>query len=123
MDGIELGYALRYQHIRRSRNHALKAFYIEPLIISQTYTLEAFERSIGRVNIKPKELRFISKRVRITIYSPLKTTTSKPICRSDLSHQEDFPTTPRKFRTSKPLEIPWFSRIRSISSTSMPSKR
>lgn len=71
MDGIELGYALRYHHENLSiiyqtahENHALKAFDVGAVdYLLKPYTLEALERSIGRVvTIKPKEeLRLISK--------------------------------------------------------------
>lgn len=69
MDGIELGYALRYHHENLSiiyqtahENHALKAFDIGALdYLLKPYTAEALERAISRVHIKPKELRLISK--------------------------------------------------------------
>lgn len=69
MDGIELGYALRYRHENLSiiyqtahENHALKAFDVGAVdYLLKPYTLEALERSLSRINIKPKELRLISK--------------------------------------------------------------
>jgi len=69
MDGIELGYALRYHHENLSiiyqtahENHALKAFDVGALdYLLKPYTAEALERAIARVSVKPKELRLISK--------------------------------------------------------------
>lgn len=69
MDGIELGYALRYHHENLSiiyqtahENHALKAFDVGAVdYLLKPYTAEALERAIARVNVKPKELRLISK--------------------------------------------------------------
>jgi len=71
MDGIELGYALRYQHndlgiIYQSAydNHALKAFDVGALdYLLKPYTSEQLERSLERISLKTpsKELRLISK--------------------------------------------------------------
>jgi two-component system LytT family response regulator len=71
MDGIELGYALRYHHENLSiiyqtahENYALKAFDVGAVdYLLKPYTAEALERAIGRVSVKntPKELRLISK--------------------------------------------------------------
>lgn len=71
MDGIELGYALRYQHedlaiIYQTAydHHALKAFDVGAVdYLLKPYTAETLERAIARVTINnvPKELRLISK--------------------------------------------------------------
>ncbi len=71
MDGIELGYALRYTHedlaiIYQTAydHHALKAFGVGALdYLLKPYTAEVLERAISRVvtNNAPKELRLISK--------------------------------------------------------------
>lgn len=71
MDGIELGYALRYHHenlaiIYQSahEDYALKAFDVGAVdYLLKPYTAEALERAISRVSVKsaPKELRLISK--------------------------------------------------------------
>lgn len=71
MDGIELGYALRYQHedlaiIYQTAydHHALKAFDVGAVdYLLKPYTAETLERAITRVTINnvPKELRLISK--------------------------------------------------------------
>lgn len=71
MDGIELGYALRYKHedlaiIYQTAydHHALKAFDVGAVdYLLKPYTVEALERAIERVTAKkiPKELRLISK--------------------------------------------------------------
>lgn len=71
MDGIELGYALRYQHedlaiIYQTAydHHALKAFDVGAVdYLLKPYTAESLERAIARVTINnvPKELRLISK--------------------------------------------------------------
>ena len=71
MDGIELGYALRYTHedlaiIYQTAydHHALKAFDVGALdYLLKPYTAEVLERAISRVvtNNAPKELRLISK--------------------------------------------------------------
>jgi two-component system LytT family response regulator len=71
MDGIELGYALRYKHedlaiIYQTAHdhHALKAFDVGAIdYLLKPYTVENLERAIARVTIGPiaKELRLISK--------------------------------------------------------------
>lgn len=71
MDGIELGYALRYQHedlaiIYQTAydHHALKAFDVGAVdYLLKPYTAETLERAVSRVTINnvPKELRLISK--------------------------------------------------------------
>lgn len=69
MDGIELGYALRYHHQNLAiiyqtahENHALKAFDVGAIdYLLKPYTAEAVERAISRVSVKTKELRLISK--------------------------------------------------------------
>lgn len=71
MDGIELGYALRYHHedlaiIYQTAydHHALKAFDVGAVdYLLKPYTAESLERAIARVTINnvPKELRLISK--------------------------------------------------------------
>lgn len=71
MDGIELGYALRYHKndlgiIYQSAydNHALKAFDVGALdYLLKPYTSEQLERSLERISLKTpsKELRLISK--------------------------------------------------------------
>lgn len=71
MDGIELGYALRYAHDEMAivyqsahENYALKAFDVGAVdYLLKPYTVESLERSIERVSAKktPKELRLISK--------------------------------------------------------------
>ncbi len=71
MDGIELGYALRYHHedlaiIYQTAydHHALKAFDVGAVdYLLKPYTVESLERAISRVttNTTPKELRLISK--------------------------------------------------------------
>ncbi len=71
MDGIELGYALRYQHedlaiIYQTAydHHALKAFDVGAVdYLLKPYTAESLERAISRVAINntQKELRLISK--------------------------------------------------------------
>lgn len=71
MDGIELGYALRYTHetmaiIYQSahENYALKAFDVGAVdYLLKPYTAEAVARSIERISVKstPKELRLIAK--------------------------------------------------------------
>jgi two-component system LytT family response regulator len=71
MDGIELGYALRYAHEEMAivyqsahENYALKAFDVGAVdYLLKPYTVESLERSIERVSVKksPKELRLISK--------------------------------------------------------------
>lgn len=71
MDGIELGYALRYDHedlaiIYQTAydHHALKAFDVGAVdYLLKPYTVENLERAIARVtlNLAPKELRLISK--------------------------------------------------------------
>jgi len=71
MDGIELGYTLRYSHpdmgiIYQTAydHHALSAFDIGAVdYLLKPYTLEQLERSLERVNAKnvPKELRLITK--------------------------------------------------------------
>lgn len=71
MDGIELGYALRYKHddlaiIYQTAydHHALKAFDVGAVdYLLKPYTAEVLERAISRVatNNTPKELRLISK--------------------------------------------------------------
>jgi len=71
MDGIELGYALRYTHetmaiIYQSAhdNYALKAFDVGAVdYLLKPYTVESLGRSLERVSVKknPKELRLIAK--------------------------------------------------------------
>lgn len=71
MDGIELGYALRYQHedlaiIYQTAydHHALKAFDVGAVdYLLKPYAIEVLERAIGRVTAKntSQELRLISK--------------------------------------------------------------
>lgn len=71
MDGIELGYALRYAHEEMAivyqsahENYALKAFDVGAVdYLLKPYTVESLERSIERVSVKksPKELRLTSK--------------------------------------------------------------
>lgn len=71
MDGIELGYALRYQHedlaiIYQTAydHHALKAFDIGAVdYLLKPYTVEVLERAIERVTAKntPQKLRLLSK--------------------------------------------------------------
>lgn len=71
MDGIELGYALRYKHDELAiiyqtayGHHALKAFDVGAVdYLLKPYTAEVLERAISRVvtNNAPKELRLISK--------------------------------------------------------------
>lgn len=71
MDGIELGYALRYDHENLAiiyqtayDHHALKAFDVGAVdYLLKPYTIENLERAIARVTINPatKELRLISK--------------------------------------------------------------
>lgn len=71
MDGIELGYCLRYQHEKMAliyqsayEHYALKAFDVGAVdYIIKPYTAEAVERSIERALAKEssKELRLISK--------------------------------------------------------------
>lgn len=71
MDGIELGYALRYKHDHLAiiyqtayDHHALKAFDVGAVdYLLKPYTAETLERAISRVAVnKPqKELRLISK--------------------------------------------------------------
>jgi two-component system LytT family response regulator len=71
MDGIELGYALRYDHedlaiIYQTAydHHALKAFDVGAVdYLLKPYTVENLERAIARVTLNPtpKELRLISK--------------------------------------------------------------
>jgi len=71
MDGIELGYALRYKHQEMAiiyqsahENYALKAFDVGAVdYLLKPYTMESLERSIERVPSKKnlKELRVISK--------------------------------------------------------------
>lgn len=69
MDGIELGFTLRYHHENLSiiyqtahENHALSAFDVGAVdYLLKPYTFEALERAISRVNVKSKELRLISK--------------------------------------------------------------
>lgn len=71
MDGIELGYALRYAHEEMAiiyqsahENYALKAFDVGAVdYLLKPYSVESLERSIERVSVKksPKELRLISK--------------------------------------------------------------
>ncbi|MDD2780764.1 LytTR family DNA-binding domain-containing protein [Sulfuricurvum sp.] len=71
MNGIELGYALRYHHeemriIYQSAydNHALAAFDVGAVdYLLKPYTVEQLERSLERISVKtpPKELRLITK--------------------------------------------------------------
>lgn len=71
MDGIELGYALRYAHENLSiiyqtayENHALKAFDVGAIdYLLKPYNAEQLTRAIERVSQKtePKELRLIAK--------------------------------------------------------------
>lgn len=71
MDGIELGYALRYQHENLAiiyqtayDHHALKAFDVGAIdYLLKPYTAENLQRAIARVATSnaPKELRLISK--------------------------------------------------------------
>ena len=71
MDGIELGYTLRYQHqdlaiIYQTAydHHALKAFDVGAVdYLLKPYTVESLERAIERVTTKntPKKLRLLSK--------------------------------------------------------------
>ncbi|MDP2078343.1 MAG: LytTR family DNA-binding domain-containing protein [Sulfuricurvum sp.] len=71
MDGIELGYALRYAHENLAiiyqtayDHHALKAFDVGAVdYLLKPYTLEALERAIERVTTKntPQKLRLLSK--------------------------------------------------------------
>jgi two-component system, LytTR family, response regulator len=71
MDGIELGYALRYEHedlaiIYQTAydHHALKAFDVGAVdYLLKPYTVEVLGRAIERVTAKntPQELRLISK--------------------------------------------------------------
>lgn len=71
MDGIELGYALRYQHedlaiIYQTAydHHALKAFDIGAVdYLLKPYTIEVLERALERVTAKntPQKLRLLSK--------------------------------------------------------------
>lgn len=71
MDGIELGYALRYKHDELAiiyqtayDHHALKAFDVGAVdYLLKPYTAEVLERAISRVvtNNVTKELRLISK--------------------------------------------------------------
>lgn len=71
MDGIELGYSLRYQHDKMAliyqsayEHYALKAFDVGAVdYLLKPYTAEAVERSIERALAKEssKELRLISK--------------------------------------------------------------
>ena len=71
MDGIELGYALRYDHedlaiIYQTAydHHALKAFDVGAVdYLLKPYTVEVLGRAIERVTAKntPQELRLISK--------------------------------------------------------------
>jgi len=69
MDGIELGFALRYHHENLSiiyqsahEDHALRAFDVGAVdYLLKPYTAEALQRSISRVTVKIKELRLISK--------------------------------------------------------------
>jgi len=71
MDGIELGYALRYRHENLAiiyqtafENYALKAFDVGAIdYLLKPTTQESLERAIERVTAKtvPKELRLISK--------------------------------------------------------------
>lgn len=73
MDGIELGYALRYKdenlaiiYQTAHENHALKAFDVGAIdYLLKPYSLESLKRSIARATSKmaesKEELRFISK--------------------------------------------------------------
>jgi len=71
MDGIELGYALRYKHENMAiiyqtayENYALKAFDVGAVdYLLKPYTAEALERALERVSVKNRkpELRLISK--------------------------------------------------------------
>ncbi|MGZ8556390.1 MAG: LytR/AlgR family response regulator transcription factor [Sulfuricurvum sp.] len=71
MDGIELGYALRYRHEDLAivyqtayDHHALKAFDVGAIdYLLKPYTADTLERAISRVttNSTPKNLRLISK--------------------------------------------------------------
>lgn len=71
MDGIELGYALRYAHEAMAiiyqtayENYALKAFDVGAVdYLLKPYTSQMLERSLQRINVKNSkpELRLISK--------------------------------------------------------------
>lgn len=71
MDGIELGYALRYHHQNMAiiyqtayDHHALKAFDVGAVdYLLKPYTAEILERAIARVTTKstPEKLRLISR--------------------------------------------------------------
>ncbi len=71
MDGLELGYALRYAHEDMAiiyqtayDHHALKAFDVGAVdYLLKPYTAEALERSLERVSVKNRkqELRLIAK--------------------------------------------------------------
>jgi two-component system LytT family response regulator len=69
MDGIALGYALRYTHQDLSiiyqtayDHYALKAFDVGAIdYLLKPYTADALQRAIGRVKTPPKALRLIAK--------------------------------------------------------------
>jgi two-component system LytT family response regulator len=71
MDGIELGYALRYEHENLAivyqtahENHALRAFDVGAVdYLLKPYSAEQLARAIERVQAKtpPRELRLIAK--------------------------------------------------------------